>query len=313
MELRITMSKRLIFTLSFVLIFFVAACQGIASGNSSAIDSHPQTTVVKTPTLMPSPTATDAPVPTATPTQPTCTMTTGILANIDIPSELLSKPVNANIYLPPCYDAQSDRTYPILYMLHGQAADNQQWIDLGLIDDIDLLIDAKVIQPMIIVMPYEVSWRTGPEESNFGAALVNEVIPFMEENYRVCAERACRAIGGLSRGGNWAVYLGFQYPEVFAAVGAHSAPLFYGELERIDIALTHNTSVEELPALYIDMGKKDENRDSIHEFVNTLKEFNVPYEFYENDGRHEAAYWSAHVTDYLLWYSKKLAKTNPDA
>jgi enterochelin esterase-like enzyme len=118
-------------------------------------------------------------------------------------------------------------------MLHGQAADNQQWIDLGLIDNIDLLIDAKVIQPMIIVMPYEVSWRTGPEESNFGAALINDVIPFMEENYRACAERACRAIGGLSRGGNWAVYLGFQYPEVFAAVGAHSAPLFYGELGRI--------------------------------------------------------------------------------
>jgi enterochelin esterase-like enzyme len=48
-------------------------------------------------------------------------------------------------------------------------------------------------------------------------------------------------------------------------------------------------------------------------FVNTLKEMKVPYEFYENEGRHEAAYWSAHVVDYLLWYSRKLVNTNPDA
>jgi len=303
--ININMSKRLFFILSISLIFGVAACQRLASGDAPVVVSTPQATPTQTTTPMPS--------PTATPEKTACTISSGVLANIDIPSELLGKPVNANIYLPPCFGSQPDQTYPILYMLHGQAADNHQWIDLGLIDRIDLLIDAKVMQPMIIVMPYEVSWRIGPEESNFGAALVNDVIPFMEENYQACATRACRAVGGLSRGGNWAVYLGFQYPDVFAAVGAHSAPLFYGELGRIDIALTHTLKVEDLPALYIDMGLKDENKDNIREFVDTLKEFKVPYEFHENEGRHEAAYWSAHVVDYLLWYSSKLVNTNPDA
>lgn len=300
----VLMSKRFFFILSIILIFGVVACQGIVSGNAPAVDSTPQVTPTQPTTPMPS--------PTATPSKITCTTTTGIIANIDIPSELLDEPVNANIYLPPCYGSQPNQTYPILYMLHGQAADNDQWIDLGLIDRIDLLIEEKLIQPMIIVMPYEVSWRAGPEESNFGAALVIDVIPFIEENYGACTARACRAVGGLSRGGNWAVYLGFQYPESFIAVGAHSAPLFYGELGRIDIALTHTTPVEELPALYIDMGKKDEDRDNILEFVGILKEFKVPYEFHENEGRHEAAYWSDHVVDYLLWYSSKLVNITPD-
>lgn len=291
--------------LLIILLLGISACQvsiptGVPKSTSTSQNSVSQE-------LTPQPSLTPYSKPSV------CNEESGTFARIGIPSDLLSSPMDVNIYLPPCYDSNRVETYPVLYMLHGQAATNDQWFDLGLTEKADQLINAKVIQPLIIVMPYEISWHTMPEDSNYGTALIEEAIPFIEDHFRVCTTSSCRAIGGLSRGGNWAVYLGFQHPDFFSAVGAHSAPLFYGELGRIDIAVTHTTPVDELPALYIDMGIKDEDKNSIQEFVNFLKDMGIAYEFHENEGRHEAAYWSAHVTDYLLWYSKQLTNTAPDA
>ena len=288
-----------IFLIVFLLLPILAACQPDAV--------QPQNPPVVTPTTHPTFTALPPTVPpptaTSTPTEVVCKEQSGKIVNIDIPTEYLKHPVNTNIYLPPCYDAHSLIGYPALYMFHGQAATNDQWIRLGLTTAADQLIDEKKIQPLIIVMPYEASWTPGPADSTFDEAFLNDVLPYVEKEYAICNARTCRAVGGLSRGGNWAVYLGFAHPELFGMIGAHSTPLFYGEVGRIRQAVADPARANLLPRVEVDLGDHDTQKDKVLEFTAALQETGIPFDFYQNEGRHEEPYWSAHVADYLLWYS----------
>ncbi|HNR02039.1 MAG TPA: alpha/beta hydrolase-fold protein [Anaerolineaceae bacterium] len=270
---------------------------GFNSPDPATLTPPPLPTVTAPPTSTPTPQNT----PTSTPVP--CSETTGRIVNIDIPTDKLNRPVNTNIYLPPCYDPDTDGGYPMLVMFHGQAATNEQWLELGLTSAANDLISKKEIIPLIIVMPFEVTWTPGPKESQFDEALIEDVLPYIEANYAVCSLRTCRAVGGLSRGGNWAVHLGFAYPDLFGIVGAHSTPLFYGELWNIQAAA--GLPPDKVPLLVVDAGDRDAEKDKIQEFITALKSAGIPYEFFEFEGRHETSYWSAHVAEYLRWYSQR--------
>ncbi len=232
-----------------------------------------------------------------------CGYSSGTVSDVQVASTLLSRPLAVKIYLPPCYSETREPGYPVLYMLHGQTYDEEQWPRLGLLNAAGKLITAGRIVPMIIVMPYDISWSAGPEVSSFDEAFLQELLPYMDANFNTCSERACRAVGGLSRGGNWAVYLGFSHAEEFTAIGAHSAPLFYGEIQRMTTVLKTAGAADQLPAIYIDVGNKDENLAQVLTYVTLLKKYRVPYVFTEFQGYHYEGYWSAHAEDYLLWYS----------
>lgn len=293
--------NRILLLSIFLLLGALSACQ-YAKGD--AIKDSPAGQK-QSPVLVQSPES-QQPAPTSTPVP--CTETSGTIEKINIPTEKLSKPIMVSVYLPPCYDANLIEKLPTLYMLHGQAATSDQWIEIGLTASADQLITEKKIQPLIIIMPFEESWHFGPEGSEFGTALLEDVIPFIDKQYRTDSARSARAIGGLSRGGNWAVYLGFSHPEVFSAIGAHSSPLFYGEFGRIEQEVEGASSLTEFPSIYVDMGKKDEQKDKVLGFVDLLKEIGIAYEFHQNEGRHENAYWSAHVSEYLQWYSSQFTQ-----
>lgn len=270
---------------------------------------------------VPTATSTATPLPTITPEQflpaatalpqtpapSSCTEVEGRVLEVTIPTERLNTPIQTRVYLPPCYQAEAQQAYPVLLMLHGQGFQNDQWVRLGLTAEADRMIVSREILPLIIVMPYELSWSEGPEGSKFGEALVMDVLPYIEETYNACSDRACRAVGGLSRGGNWAVNLGFSYPAVFSAVGAHSAPLFFGEVTRINTVLSRLTSVTELPAFFIDVGQHDPNREDVLIFLDLLDKAGVDYQFYQFLGTHDEEYWSSHVREYLNWYSARLS------
>jgi len=234
-----------------------------------------------------------------------CAYSSGSIEDKLIESILLTSPLAVKIYLPPCYNILRNSGYPVLYMLHGQTFENDQWQRLGLLTVADELITAGIIRPMIIVMPYDISWTIGPENSLFDESFIQELIPYVDENFNSCVDRGCRAVGGLSRGGNWAVYLGFAHPELFTAIGSHSAPLFYGEILRITTFIDATEVPNIVPALYIDVGNKDENITQVLTYVNLLKKYNVPYLFTEFAGYHSEDYWRGHVKDYLIWYSSQ--------
>lgn len=248
--------------------------------------------------------------PSPTPPGYSCLQAGGDVQQTDIPLPDGVAVMNVKVYLPPCYDPADSVRYPVLYLLHGQGADNNHWLGLGLAAVLDQMIAAGEIQPLLVVLPTENDPYLDPEKSTFRDDLVRTVIPYVDAQYQTCSSRNCRAIGGISRGGNWALEIGFSNPALFAAVGAHSAPLFYGQANRISKSVSAMTSLEEAPQLYVDVGDRDIYREDVAVLASTLEKLGLPHLFSEFPGRHDAQYWSGHLVDYLAWYSASL---NPAA
>lgn len=282
------------------------------SGCASPIQPNDPPGTEVMPTLTPAAAAPVTATATATSsTPPPCTETQGQFVKATLPADMLKYPLEVTVYLPPCYAANNSKTYPALYMLHGMTDSNEQWIKLGLTDVADRLISAQTIQPMLIIMPYEVNWQLSPNESGYGKAITDVLIPWVEKTYRVCTERGCRAIGGLSRGGNWAVKLGFEHWQLFTAVGAHSTPLFIGGILDLTSAIRRLPSVSEAPVVYVDAGNKDENLVQVKDFERALTNLHIAHEYHTGSGAHDDAYWSDHVEGYLIWYASHLASGTP--
>lgn len=253
-------------------------------------------------TAAPSETATPAPsnTPTLTPT-PVCTAVTGEVQALQIDSAAMPKPMQFNLYLPPCYDPDRRNGYPALYMLHGQTYDQGQWLRLGIAEKADTLISSGELPPFIVVMPFEEYSLRDPFTTGFGESLTDELIPWIDANFNTCAERACRAIGGLSRGASWAIHLGFSRWELFAAIGAHSAPPFIGSGGRLAGWLEAVPDGEE-PRIYMDIGENDPYRSLAEDFEKRLSGYGVAHVWILNPGSHTEEYWSEHLEEYLRWY-----------
>jgi len=191
--------------------------------------------------------------------------------------------------------------FSIPYLLHGATETDQQWENLGIDELADALISRDDLPPLIIIMPREDSWIPLPE-NQFGDHLVKDLIPWVDAHYRTLAGREYRAIGGLSRGGNWAVRIGLMHWALFEAVGAHSAPLFYGDLDRIPNWI-EAIPESKTPRLYLDIGQDDTDREDAAAFENLLVELSIPHSWHQFPGMHEESYWHGHLDKYLLWYS----------
>lgn len=220
-------------------------------------------------------------------------------------SELLPLPLEFRLYLPPCYAELPARRFPVLYLIHGQNYNDDQWDRLGVDETADRLIASGELPPLIIVMPRDRSWEQ-PTEDRFGEALMKDLLPWVDENYRTLPERRYRAIGGLSRGAGWALHLGFSYWESFGAIGMHSLPVFWTDLPYIR-GWIDAIPREQLPRIYMDLGDKDRPQisKSAHWFEELLTAKGIPHEWHLYPGYHEEAYWEAHVEEYLRWYAQK--------
>jgi enterochelin esterase-like enzyme len=219
-------------------------------------------------------------------------------------SDLLRLPMEFRVYLPPCYDQQPDRRYPVLYLIHGQNYNEDQWDRLGANETADRLIAAGETPPFIIVMPRDRSWAQ-PTEDNFGRVVVETLIPLIDASYRTQAERAGRAVGGLSRGAGWAIHLGLSQWKLFNAIGAHSLPLFWTDLPHLREWIATIPPVA-LPRIYMDLGDKERPQidKSARWFEQLLTELGIPHEWHLYPGYHEEAYWEAHLEEYLRWYAE---------
>lgn len=270
------------------------------------------TPVISDSTLVPTMTSESSPLPTHTPrttpepqnSSPTpegldCVEISGSIEAYQISRGGVE--ISGRVYTPPCYEFDTDRGYPTLYLLHGATEDDQQWVDLGIADRADQLISESAIPPLIIVMPLELTWVPLPENP-FGDYLVTELLPWIETEYRTLADRDYRAIGGLSRGGNWSLRIGLLHWGMFGSVGAHSTPLFYGDLERIP-GWIEVIPDSRMPRIYLDIGEGDNNLEAAQNLENVLNKLEVTHDWNIYPGLHEDLYWKAHLGEYLLWYS----------
>ncbi len=138
------------------------------------------------------------------------------------------------IYVPPQYYTEASRKFPVLYLWHGAGGVESDWSRDGRTAIIlDNLIAEKKAVPMIIVMPNN-NVLAPVAGGAFGSSgvlekeLLNDIIPFVEKNYRVLANRNNRAIAGLSAGGGTTMNVGMRHLELFAWLGEFSSGIFGG-------------------------------------------------------------------------------------
>jgi enterochelin esterase-like enzyme len=250
----------------------------------------------------PTVTLTASPNPTNLPAPFICRESRGAILEDSLPSQHVPLPLEYRLYLPPCYDQQLDRRYPVLYLIHGKGFNHDQWDRLGIDESADILISKGEIQPFLIVMPRDRSW-VRPERDGFGQALIEDLLPLIDQTYRTLPEREYRALGGLSRGASWTIHLGLSYWELFGTLGAHSLPVFWTDRARIPNWL-EEIPPDEMPRIYLDIGEKDfsETLRWAAWFEELLTGQGVPHEWHLNPGYHDEAYWEAHIEDYIRWY-----------
>jgi enterochelin esterase-like enzyme len=143
----------------------------------------------------------------------------------------------AYVYTPPDYDGNQKTRYPVLYLQHGAGENETGWTKQGRANLIlDNLIAARKAAPMIVVMETGYATKTGavpvpgpngtPATPNaFEDVLIQDLIPMIDAKYRTIADRASRAMAGLSMGGNQTLQMTAAHLDTFAWIGAFSAPL----------------------------------------------------------------------------------------
>lgn len=242
--------------------------------------------------------------PTVTPVLlPVCNEQKGSIQQLQFESAILAKPFHLRIYTPPCFNTKDAARYPVLYLLHGQSYNDDQWDRLRMDESADRLIASGRIVPLIIVMPQETAYMDDPVTSKYGDAVLEELIPWVDSHYPTLSDRSHRAIGGLSRGAGWALHIGLSHPNLFGSIGMHSLGQFPGDYYKIP-NWRKNTPDIQLPRIYMDIGLQDFLKDTAKTIELRLFEYSYPHEWHVNQGTHNEDYWSSHVLEYLTWYSQ---------
>ena len=293
-------------SLSLVVLFCLTWMTGCASPLTAPVPSpSPAATLTAIPPATPSPPPTPQVTPTPTPEPTACAQQTGWTESLAASSSRMNDLLSARIHLPPCYDPSGKTRYPVLYLLHGQSFQSDQWERLGAFRAADHLF-AGGQQPFLIVLPNESDSYANPYESSFGDALTGALVAQVDKSYPTCPERGCRAIGGLSRGASWAVYLGLKNWGQFAIIGAHSFPPFYNLDTRLP-ELLKSIPPGQFPRLYLDIGASDPYLAPASAFEILLTQDGVAHEWYLNEGGHDETYWAAHTPAYITWYARQFA------
>jgi enterochelin esterase-like enzyme len=175
-------------------------------------------------------------------------------------------------------------------------------VRLGAPQTADRLIAGGDASPFIIVMPYDKS-SAQPSEDPFDQALQEELLPYIEEAYRTCGERTCRAAGGLSRGGGWSIHYGLTRPDLFSAIGGHSPAIFDSEGPRLS-RLLNAIPAGLMPRWFLDIGEGDRLTASTRSFEQSLTSRGIEHDWRLYTGVHNEEYWSSHIEEYLRWYTQ---------
>jgi len=229
------------------------------------------------------------------------------------------------VMLPPGYDRDA-RSYPVLYMLHGVAGDSNEWQSIGLLEAADRMITRGAIDPLIIVLPngganYWVNQASGPRWADY---VVDDVVTQVDRAYRTIDSPHARAIGGLSMGGEGALRLAMQHPNVFGIAGAHSPSLrtsfdefapdlqaLFGDQESwrasTPLWLVQDTDSAYDLTLAIDVGEDDPWRPNVELLHQRMVSRRIAHQFDILPGEHDAEYWIDNVDRYLAFYSQALA------
>jgi enterochelin esterase-like enzyme len=250
-------------------------------------------------------------------------------------SQILNMERNYAIYLPPGYEG-GDRSYPVLYLLHGSGDDHTGWVQFGQVQHIaDKAIADGSASPMIIVMPdanTKIKGYFNQPDGNFAYEdfFFRELIPFIEKTYRVRGDRRYRAVSGLSMGGGGTIYYALHHPETFAAAAPLSATTGSDWIikqnsnatdeqkeayrQKHNVAnIINSASDEELNRIknvrwYISCGDDDFLYKDNSELHVLFREKNIPHEYRVKDGGHSWSYWRMELPLVMEFVSRSFSQ-----
>jgi enterochelin esterase-like enzyme len=207
-------------------------------------------------------------------------------------------PYTIGVYLPPCYGAETDREYPILYLFPGRGSNPSTWLDAGAGDVADRMISAGEIPPFIIVTLENV-------EGDLLASNFDEnIYLYVEANYRILDGARYHAIGGGSMGGAPAYRMAFRYPDKFSSAALFGSGIILGEEERVRGWL-ETIPEGDLPRIFLNTGFQDDLLiPRARELAQIVSEFGIePHAIY-SDGGHNYDYWVSNFSEYLRWLAE---------
>ena len=242
--------------------------------------------------------------------------------NLTLPSKILKGNRNYAVYLPPDYET-SQRSYPVLYLLHGGGDDQTGWVQFG---EVLNIADREILEgratSMIIVMPDANTGTRGyfndlKGEWRYEDFFFEEFMPYIEKTYRIKTEKRYRAVAGLSMGGGGSFMYALHHPELFSAacpLSASTGPLsleatkawleqrnLKGTDEQIETYYKRHSALALVEAMpddqkkavrwYIDCGDDDflyEGNSLIHI---AMRKKEIPHEFRIHNGGHTWTYW----------------------
>jgi enterochelin esterase family protein len=215
------------------------------------------------------------------------------------------------VYLPPDYEKDIKRAYPVLYLRHGSGDTEANWSDDGRAGVIleNLLAQGKAV-PMLIVMTNgdtDNTWLGGssPQAIELLAKeLLGDVIPLIEKTYRVLPGRDDRAITGLSMGGGQAFTIGLKNLETFAWVGQFSSGLVsdaeFNLEKHLPGFLSDASGVnQKLKFFFLGCGTEDPRYQGQLDLSAVLKKHGIRHQFFSTPGGHEWRVWRHLLADFL--------------
>lgn len=259
-----------------------------------------------------------------------------VFDNLTLPSKILKGDRKFAIYLPPDYET-SQRSYPVMYLLHGAGDDQTGWIQFGEVLNItDKAIREGKATPMIIVMPDANTGRRGyandiKGEWRYEDFFFQELIPFIEKTYRAKSEKRYRAVAGLSMGGEGTFTYALHHPELFAAacpLSAATGPLVLEDVTRwmqrrgqdsIGTAAQIKAYYERQSVLYLVNNMPDDKKKAVRWYIDcgdddflfegnslvhiAMRKKEIPHEFRIRDGGHSWGYWRTALPEVLEFVS----------
>lgn len=186
------------------------------------------------------------------------------------------------VYVPEGYD-ESDRRYPVLYLHDGQNLFDRKTAYVkgriwGVHETADRLIAEGLVEPLIVVGIYNTgaqrlaeytptrnSKMGGGEADLYGRMLVEEVKPFIDDEYRTLSDRENTGLGGSSLGGLVTLYLGLTRPDVFSKLAVLSPSVWWDH--KSILAFVNEADPEVRPRIWLDMGTREGGKSSLNDSV----------------------------------------------
>tara|TARA_R100000908_G_scaffold50441_1_gene25710 strand:- start:51884 stop:53005 length:1122 start_codon:yes stop_codon:yes gene_type:complete len=203
------------------------------------------------------------------------------------------------MYTPPGYEDNPDKEYPILYLLHGTTDTEETWTKVGRANIIlDNLIAEGKAKEMIIAMPYgraypvisksSGSLREWENLQEFKKDFMNNLMPYVEGNYRVKKDAESRAIAGFSGGGGTSLYFGLNNQDLFSWVIGFAPGMRVNEIGRNNAGAFEDPEAtnENLNLFWIAVGEQDFTKRAIDPYMEILDEKGIEYESFISGGGH---------------------------